>query len=192
MFYHDRYMNHLKSLELENKLIEKVQETMEKLQTEEKMSWVEVQFLKDAVTTLGECRQTLMHSYVFAFYLEQSVEKEIFEANQKDLENATETLSGYLERDMDDGEKNGDDSEDDKPRPNDKKPQNSHLVSLKKELIDDQDTNMDDKVNDDAAPKKFDAKEIKQKVQDKMRYLSHRRKILVNHVEEGRDKDLWE
>jgi len=189
MFYHDRYMNHLKSLELENKLYEKVQETMEKLQTEEKMSWVEVQFLKDAVNTLGECRQTLMHSYVFAFYLEQSVEKEIFEANQKDLENATETLSGYLERDMDDGEKNADDSEDDKVRPNDKKRPNVQDEDIR--IMDDQDTNMDDKVNDDA-PKKFDAKEIKQKVQDKMRYLSHRRKILVNHVEEGRDKDLWE
>jgi len=188
MFYHDRYMNHLKSLELENKLYEKVQETMEKLQTEEKMSWVEVQFLKDAVNTLGECRQTLMHSYVFAFYLEQSVEKEIFEANQKDLENATETLSGYLERDMDDGEKNADDSEDDKTRPNEKKRPNVQDEDIR---IVDQDTNMDEKVNDDA-PKKFDAKEIKQKVQDKMRYLSHRRKILVNHVEEGRDKDLWE
>ena len=113
MFYHDRYMNHLKSLELENKLYEKVQATMEKLQTEFQMSWVEVQFLKEAVNTLGECRQTLMYSYVFAFYLEQSVEKEIFEANQKDLENATETLSGYLERDMDD-EKNGEENSEDK------------------------------------------------------------------------------
>ena len=189
MFYHDRYMNHLKSLELENKLYEKVQATMEKLQTEFQMSWVEVQFLKEAVNTLGECRQTLMYSYVFAFYLEQSVEKEIFEANQKDLENATETLSGYLERDMDEGEKNGDDSEDDKVRPNDKKRPNVQDEVIR--IIDDQDTNMDDKVND-AAPKKFDAKEIKQKVQDKMRYLDHRRKILVIHVEEGREKDLWE
>ena len=34
--------------------------------------------------------------------------------------------------------------------------------------------------------------DIKQKVQDKMRYLDHRRKILVIHVEEGREKDLWE
>merc|ERR1711994_716264 len=118
-------------------------------------SWVEVQFPKDAVNTLGECRQTLMHSYVVAFYFEQSVEKEIFEANQKDLENATETLSGYLERDMDDGEKNGDDSEDDKARPNDKKQLNVQDEVIR--IIDDQDTNMDDKVNDDA-PKKFDAK----------------------------------
>ena len=183
MFYHDRYMNHLKSLELENKLYEKVQATMEKLQTEFQMSWVEVQFLKEAVNTLGECRQTLMYSYVFAFYLEQSVEKEIFEANQKDLENATETLSGYLERDMDD-EKNGEESTDDKAG----SPNAVKKAKVQDELIADQD--QDEKVDDN--PKKFDAKVIKQKVQDKMRYLDHRRKILVSHVHEGREKDLWE
>lgn len=183
MFYHDRYMNHLKSLELENKLYEKVQATMEKLQTEFQMSWVEVQFLKEAVNTLGECRQTLMYSYVFAFYLEQSVEKEIFEANQKDLENATETLSGYLERDMDD-DKNGEENSDDKVG----SPNAVKKAKVQDELIADQD--QDEKVDDN--PKKFDAKVIKQKVQDKMRYLDHRRKILVIHVEEGREKDLWE
>ena len=76
----------------------------------------------------------------------------------------------------------------DKTSPNaDKKPNEMKLISDQ-----DQDTNMDDEKVDDDNPKKFDAKEIKQKVQDKMRYLDHRRKILVNHVEEGRDKDLWE
>ena len=86
------------------------------------MSWIEVQFLKKAVDILCECRRTLMYTYVFAYYLKKNNESEIFEVfnefnsniynysfffdgfflqdNQKDLENATETLSEYLERDI--------------------------------------------------------------------------------------------
>ena len=37
-----------------------------------------------------------MHTYVFAFYLAKNNEAEIFESNQRDLEMATETLSGYV------------------------------------------------------------------------------------------------
>jgi len=42
-----------------------------------------------------------MNTYVFAYYVETSNDKEIFEDNQEDLANATEKLSGYLERDVD-------------------------------------------------------------------------------------------
>ena len=50
---------------------------------------------------LSECRQTLMNTYVFAFYLQKNNQKVIFEDNQNFLENETENLSGYLERDID-------------------------------------------------------------------------------------------
>ena len=97
---------------------------MEEMQ-QHNMSWIEVQFLKKAVDILCECRRTLMYTYVFAYYLKKNNESEIFEVfnkfdsniyivlflmnyffyfslqdNQKDLENATETLSEYLERDI--------------------------------------------------------------------------------------------
>ena len=95
------------------------QEKMEEMQ-QHNMSWIEVQFLKKAVDILCECRRTLMYTYVFAYYLKKNNESEIFEVklrhiwqhwtffefvpyfqdNQKDLENATETLSEYLERDI--------------------------------------------------------------------------------------------
>ena len=42
-------------------------------------------------------RGTLKYTYVFAYYLKKNNECVIFEANQKDLEMATETLSEYLE-----------------------------------------------------------------------------------------------
>lgn len=60
----------------------------------------QVQFLKKAVDILCQCRQTLMYTYVFAYYLKKNNQSMIFEDNQKDLESATETLSEYLERDI--------------------------------------------------------------------------------------------
>lgn len=59
-----------------------------------------MQFLKKAVDILCQCRQTLMYTYVFAYYLKKNNQSMIFEDNQKDLESATEKLSEYLERDI--------------------------------------------------------------------------------------------
>ena len=61
---------------------------------------LQVQFLKKAVDILCECRQTLMFTYVFAYYLRKNNQSVIFEENQKDVESATEILSEYLERDI--------------------------------------------------------------------------------------------
>ena len=60
----------------------------------------EAQFLKNAVDILCKCRKTLMYTYVFGFYLNKNNQKVIFEENQKDLESAIDTLSGYLEREV--------------------------------------------------------------------------------------------
>ncbi|CAL8074760.1 unnamed protein product [Orchesella dallaii] len=99
LFYCNRYMNHMQSLKFENKLYASVKEKMEEMQ-QHNMSWIEVQFLKKAVDILCQCRQTLMYTYVFAFYLQKTNQSVIFEDNQRDLESATEKLSEYLERDI--------------------------------------------------------------------------------------------
>ncbi|KAJ8305008.1 hypothetical protein KUTeg_018591 [Tegillarca granosa] len=138
LFYCNRYMNHMQSLKFESKLYASVKLKMEEMQ--QFMSWIEVQFLKKAVDVLCLCRQTLMFTYVFAFYLKKNNQSIIFEENQKDLENATEQLSEYLERD------------------------------ITSEMLQD----------------------IKQRVQDKYRYCESRRKVLLDHVHEGYEKDLWE
>lgn len=52
---------------------------MEEMQ--QHMSWIEVQFLKKAVDVLCLCRQTLMFTYVFAFYLKKNNQSIIFEVN---------------------------------------------------------------------------------------------------------------
>ncbi|CAF98343.1 unnamed protein product [Tetraodon nigroviridis] len=139
LFYCNRYMNHMQSLRFEHKLYAQVKQKMEEMQ-QHNMSWIEVQFLKKAVDVLCQCRSTLMFTYVFAFYLKKNNQSIIFENNQADLENATEVLSGYLERDI-----------------------------------------SQDSLQD-----------IKQKVQDKYRYCESRRRVLLQHVHEGYEKDLWE
>ena len=97
LHYYKRYHNHYESLRLENKLLAEVQKRMENMQ--QQMSWIEVQFLQIACDVLRQCRQTLMYTYPFAFYLKRNNHSIIFEQNQADLEHATEELSGYLERD---------------------------------------------------------------------------------------------
>jgi ariadne-1 len=139
LFYCNRYMNHLQSLKFESKLYAMVKDKMEEMQ-QHNMSWIEVQFLKKSLDILCECRRTLMYTYVFAYYLRKNHQQEIFEDNQRDLENATEQLSEYLERDI-----------------------------SAENLAD-----------------------IKQKVQDKYRYCDSRRKVLLNHVYEGYEKEWWD
>ena len=95
LFYYERYINHQRSLKLENQLDDKIEALMS-----HGMGWTEAQFLRKAVDTLSECRRTLMYTYVLAFYLKKNTQLELFEDNQSDLENATEILSQYLERDI--------------------------------------------------------------------------------------------
>ncbi len=45
------------------------------------MSWIEVQFLKEAVDVLCECRRTLTYTYVFAYFVKKSNQFEIFEVS---------------------------------------------------------------------------------------------------------------
>lgn len=89
----------MESLKFENKLYASVQEKMREMQ-QHNMSWIEVQFLDKAVDVLCQCRQTLMYTYVFAYYQAKTNQSILFEDNQRDLESATETLSEYLEREI--------------------------------------------------------------------------------------------
>lgn len=99
LHYCNRYMNHLKSSRMETKLYDMAHQRMVEMQ-QLNMSWIEAQFLKRAVDVLCQCRNTLMYTYSFAYYLVKSNHTLIFEDNQRDLEMATETLSEYLERDI--------------------------------------------------------------------------------------------
>ena len=61
-----------------------VHEKMKELQ-QLGMSWVEIQFMKKAVDVLCLCRQTLMYTYVFAYYLKKNNHMLIFEVSHVTL-----------------------------------------------------------------------------------------------------------
>ncbi|KAF1764407.1 hypothetical protein GCK72_004355 [Caenorhabditis remanei] len=98
LFFYNRFKAHEQSLELEKKLRSKVSSQLE---DSEGISCSDVKSLEKTINILSESRHTLMYTYIFAYYLEQNNQSIIFESNQKDLEMATEQLSGYLEQDWD-------------------------------------------------------------------------------------------
>lgn len=100
LHYCDRYLNHNKSLELEEKLKQKINLLKENYVAIQAYSHYELQFMDQALETLKKCRKTLMHTYSFAYYLDTNNQQVIFETNQCDLESATEKLSHYLENSL--------------------------------------------------------------------------------------------
>uniref|UniRef100_A0A1I7YZZ6 RBR-type E3 ubiquitin transferase n=1 Tax=Steinernema glaseri TaxID=37863 RepID=A0A1I7YZZ6_9BILA len=96
--YLTRYETHLKSLEFNQKLYDKVARLAEHiLSSEMGINMSDMSFLEKAVKLLMKCRKTLMYTYPFAYYVERSNEVTIFEDNQADLERAVEQLTAYLE-----------------------------------------------------------------------------------------------
>lgn len=73
---------------------------MKQLRTIYEFTIADVKFLENAVLVLSECRRALMYSYPFAFFIEASYQKEIFENNQALLEQHTEALSHLLENQL--------------------------------------------------------------------------------------------
>eukprot|EP00479_Gromia_sphaerica_P007357 TRINITY_DN2418_c0_g1_i4.p1 TRINITY_DN2418_c0_g1~~TRINITY_DN2418_c0_g1_i4.p1 ORF type:complete len:110 (-),score=24.91 TRINITY_DN2418_c0_g1_i4:93-422(-) len=58
----------------------------------------DVQFLSKAVKTVIESRRLLKWTYCFGYYIEQGIEKCLFESLQEDLEKYTEHLHGLSEK----------------------------------------------------------------------------------------------
>lgn len=55
--------------------------------------------LQKSFEVLVAGRKSLMMSHIFAYFVIESNQKNIFEENQKDLANAVDVLSNYLEED---------------------------------------------------------------------------------------------
>lgn len=131
----------------------------------------QVQFLKRAVDILCQCRQTLMFTYVFAYYLRKNNQSLIFEANQKDLESATETLSEYLERDI----------------------TSENLADIKQKVQDKYRYNTSDWWFWSKCERHVRAKIIMlfSFIIFIRRYCEKRREVLLLHVHEGYDQEWW-
>ncbi|KAJ3345396.1 hypothetical protein HDU83_004126 [Entophlyctis luteolus] len=99
--YYARFRNHAESAKLDRNLSESIETKMEELQQNSEMSWIQVQFMKNAKMVLFDSRHTLKWTYCFAFYLSKGSNATLlFEENQQDLEIAVEQLSGMLESDF--------------------------------------------------------------------------------------------
>ncbi|KAI8814532.1 hypothetical protein BJ742DRAFT_746543 [Cladochytrium replicatum] len=98
LHYYNRYANHEQSAKLDKELYEKTEKKMDEMQQSSELSWIEVQFLRQAVAVLLQSRATLKWTYAFAYYLTRNNQTELFEDNQRDLEMAVEHLSHLLEK----------------------------------------------------------------------------------------------
>lgn len=96
-FYWNRFSSHLESLQLENKIKNKIGLYINDIIEKFKVTPIETQFLYEAFDVLRRCRRTLMYTYVFSFYCQENSQVQIFMANQNDLQIQVEHLSECLE-----------------------------------------------------------------------------------------------
>lgn len=59
LFYFNRYANHEQSLKLDKELYEKTEKKMEEMQQQSSLSWIDVQYMRQAVDILGKARTIL-------------------------------------------------------------------------------------------------------------------------------------
>lgn len=92
-----RYKTHQESLRLEDRLHIKAQKMMEHLLQVQKLTWISVQYIKEAAEVLTKTRTILKWSYVYGYYLPHHINRYLFEFLQANLESVTEKLSQLLE-----------------------------------------------------------------------------------------------
>lgn len=107
-----------------------------------------------------------MCTYVFAYYLRKNNQSLIFEANQKDLESATEKLSEYLERDI----------------------TSENLADIKQKVQDKYRWVLSNNRIGTGSKKE---KQLFLHCYVNYRYCEKRRKVLLDHVHEGYENDWW-
>ncbi|OWZ63510.1 hypothetical protein AYX15_04541 [Cryptococcus neoformans] len=100
LHYFNRWANHEHSAKLDTEFYAKTEKKMEQMQDAGNLSWIEVQFAKQAVDAVIRARITLKWTYCMAFYLKRNNQTELFEDNQRDLERAVENLSYLLEQNI--------------------------------------------------------------------------------------------
>lgn len=105
LHFYTRFSAHQSSMKADQRTLEKVNEKMklymQKMSEHDKLknlSWVDIQYLHDAIRSLSNGRKTLKWTYCFAFYLGSSNFSQIFEQNQDFLSKTVEDLSEIFEK----------------------------------------------------------------------------------------------
>merc|ERR1712157_669481 len=100
LHYYKRFHAHSEAQKFAKKQLKDTESRMVLIQeSTDDSTWNDVDFLKDAVEQLVECRRVLKYTYTFAYYMSetQSNQKERFEYHQEMLEKFTENLSEVTE-----------------------------------------------------------------------------------------------
>jgi len=100
MFYFERFMDHDKGMKLTVTQEQHIEGKVQTLHDKHGFEIIELQFLYDALRQVRVCRRVLKWTYVYGYYLEESIEKHIFEELQKNLEQKTDCLHEMLEKDF--------------------------------------------------------------------------------------------
>ncbi|CAI5757245.1 unnamed protein product [Candida verbasci] len=108
LHFYKRYSIHETSMKGDKKTLRKIDEVT-KIYMEDRrskneinnLSWIDIEFLPEAMRSLQNGRKTLKWTYCFAFYLASSNFSQIFETNQDYLNKSVEDLSEVFEKIMD-------------------------------------------------------------------------------------------
>ena len=99
--YYNRFHNHAQSrtflTQNSNKVISKIRQHLS-IDPTNNQGWIDVEFLEKSHSEIFFCRQVLKYTYVFAYYLENGKEKDLFEFMQQDLEKNCEILHELSEQ----------------------------------------------------------------------------------------------
>ncbi|XP_070164364.1 potential E3 ubiquitin-protein ligase ariadne-2 isoform X2 [Polyergus mexicanus] len=98
LHYYERWENHSKSLKLEEQTLEGIKMRINNKVMNASGTWIDWQHLFEAASLLARCRYTLQYTYPYAYYMEPSPRKELFEYQQAQLEAEIENLSWKIER----------------------------------------------------------------------------------------------
>ncbi|RHY58528.1 hypothetical protein DYB38_008783, partial [Aphanomyces astaci] len=101
LHYYQRFANHAEAGKFAARKRDDTDRRMAEFEAEANGSYMDVGFLNAAIETLIACRRVLKFSYVYAYYLPQGKEKDLFEHLQEDLEKNTEHLTGLAEKPLD-------------------------------------------------------------------------------------------
>jgi len=70
-------------------------------QESQREAWIDVEFLRQAVEQVIDCRRVLKYTYALGYFLQDgSPEKHLFEHQQEMLEKNTERLQEFIEMDL--------------------------------------------------------------------------------------------
>lgn len=87
----------MKSVRFEDENLKQIKRKIDYELLHNNGTWIDWQYLLRGASVLTKCRYTLQYTYPCAYYMENNLDKELFEYKQASLENAVEELAWKIE-----------------------------------------------------------------------------------------------